>query len=92
MEKQPEGGWQSNKTVIECNRYMLQNRVSTDVCLEVGKPETKVTLFFAHQYVLISRSPVFEELLSHEKQEKADIMPILKITDIPPDAVEAILK
>src|SRR6218665_677911 len=62
-------GWQSEKTLVECMRYMLNNKVSTDVCFEVGPEDGPTVEIQAHKFMLISRCPVFEEMMSSEMSE-----------------------
>ena len=56
-------GWQYGKSIVECNRYMLDHQLSTDVSFEVGPPDGARSQIRAHKYVLISRSAVFESML-----------------------------
>jgi len=62
MAMRGEIGWQEERTVLECNRYMLENEVATDVCFEVGPPDGVLVNIRAHRYMLISRSTVFEAM------------------------------
>jgi len=55
-------GWQFGKSLAECNRYMLDNQLTTDVYFEVGLPDAARGVVRAHKYVLMSRSSVFEAL------------------------------
>ena len=72
---------------------MLRNRICADVCLEVGKPDAKKsTRFYAHQYMLVSRSPVFQALFSKDKHGSNDDILVTRINDVTPTALEAILK
>ena len=64
MALRGEIGWQSEKTLAECMRYMLDNEMATDVCFEVGPPDGATVNIRAHKYMLISRSPVFEAMFS----------------------------
>jgi len=64
MAVRGEIGWQSEKTLVECMRYMLDNEIATDVCFEVGPLDGVTVKVLAHKYMLISRSPVFEALFS----------------------------
>lgn len=48
--------WQSNKSVVERNKYMFEHKLACDVTFLVGPGRTPVE---AHKYVLISSSPVF---------------------------------
>ena len=59
-----ETGWQSEKTLAECMRYVLDNEVGTDVCFEVGPPDGETVKIQAHKFMLISRSPVFQAMFS----------------------------
>jgi len=62
-------GWQSERTELECNRYMLENEIATDVCFEVGPPGGAVVNIRAHKYMLISHSCVFEAMFSSGMSE-----------------------
>ena len=62
MAMRGETGWQAERTVLECNRYMLDNEIATDVCFEVGPPGGEVVNIRAHKCMLILRSPVFEAM------------------------------
>ena len=62
MTTRGETDWQVGRTVLECNRYMLDNEIAMDVCFEVGPPDGEVVNIRAHKYMLISRSPVFEAM------------------------------
>ena len=88
-----ENGWQSEKTVLECNRYMLNNEIATDVCFEVGPQDGATVNIRAHKYMLIARSPVFEAMFSsgmvecrngHERR--------IRIEDINPLVFREVLK
>jgi len=59
-----ENGWQSERTLSECMRYMLDNEIATDVCFKVGPPDGATVNIRAHKYMLISRSAVFEAMFS----------------------------
>lgn len=48
--------WQSSRSLVECNRYMLENAIGCDVTFLVGEEKTKIQ---AHKYILIGRSCVF---------------------------------
>ena len=69
MATQGETGWPLERTVLEYNRYMLENEVETDVCFEVGPPDGEVVNIRAHRYMLISRSPVFEAMFTSGMSE-----------------------
>lgn len=96
--------WQSSRSLVECNRYMLENSIGCDVTFLVGEEKTKIS---AHKYVLIGRSCVFFAMfngpLAETSQEIAlpDIEPnVFRIllqylycedTDIKPDLVLQLL-
>ena len=61
--------WQTNKSVLECNSYMFDHQVACDIEFLVG-PEGSTEVIPAHQYVLISRSPVFFAMFCGELAEK----------------------
>jgi hypothetical protein len=54
--------WQMGKSVVECNRYMFEHEIATDVIFEVGPPDGTVGIVRAHKYMLIARSAVFEAM------------------------------
>ena len=54
--------WQMGKSVVECNRYMFEHEIATDVVFEVGPPDGVVGTVRAHKYMLIARSAVFEAM------------------------------
>ncbi|XP_076106674.1 BTB/POZ domain-containing protein 1-like isoform X1 [Mytilus galloprovincialis] len=66
--------WRTGKSIIECNRYMLDNSVHTDVTFNV-----KSTMLLAHRTILISRSQVFESLLTSQASSG-----VISIPDIEP--------
>ena len=59
-----ENGWQSEMTMSECMQYMFDNEIATDVIFEVGPPDGATVNIRAHKFMLISRSAVFEAMLS----------------------------
>jgi len=95
-------GWQFGKTVAECNRYMLDNQLSTDVSFQVGPQDGARSLIRGHKYVLMSRSAVFETMLfSHQKQLEeqnqnrttaADGDVTIRIADMDPGIFKEMLK
>ena len=54
--------WQMGKSVVECNQYMFEHEIATDVIFEVGHSDGTVGTVRAHKYMLISRSAVFEAM------------------------------
>lgn len=62
-------GWQSEKTLVECMHFMLDNEIATDVCFEVGPPDGATVQIRAHKFMLISRCPVFEAMFLSEMSE-----------------------
>lgn len=65
----PPYDWQTNKTIAECNKYMLANQIACDVTFLVGDDHERI---LAHKYVLISRSCVFYAMLHGLMAEKPD--------------------
>ncbi len=93
MAMRGETGWPLERTVLECNRYMLENEIATDVCFEVGPPDGEVVNIRAHKYMLISRSPVFEAMFSSgmtECRNEKDVK--IRIEDINPDVFKELLR
>jgi len=75
-------GWQDNKSLHERNRYMLENEIATDVCFEFSSPEGGVTLVRAHEYMLVTSSPVFEAMFSGGMAEACPDRDNILIQDI----------
>src|SRR6218665_3973986 len=69
LRVQGENGWQLEKTLSECMRYMFDNERATDVIFEVGPPDGATVNIRAHKFMLISRSAVFEAMLSSGMSE-----------------------
>src|SRR6218665_16304 len=93
MATRGEIGWQSEKTLAECMRYMLDNEISTDVCFEVGPPDGATVDIRAHKLILMSRSPVFEAMFSSgmtEGRNEKDVK--IRIEDINPDVFKELLR
>ena len=62
---------------------MLEHKIATDVCFEVGPPDGVVGLVQAHKYVLVSRSSVFEAMFCGDMAEsKASSDVKIPVTDI----------
>jgi len=92
MTTQGERGWQSGKTLAEGMRYMLDNKIATDVCIEVGPPDSETVKFQAHKCVLISRSEVFECMFSSGMIECNGTEAKVRVEDIDPDIFKELLK
>lgn len=86
--------WQFGKSIVQCNRYMLDNEINTDVCFEVGPPEgCQQGLIRAHKFVLISRSAVFEAMFCggmSESRAEPDFK--IPITDVDVNIFRELLK
>lgn len=63
------GDWRAEKSVVECNRYMLSKELYCDVIFKVGD-----TLIKAHKCILASRSSVFEAMLFGHLPETGDVI------------------
>ncbi|KAL5015245.1 hypothetical protein ScPMuIL_009515 [Solemya velum] len=78
-------GWQSGKSVLECNCYMLSNQIACDVTFLVGRSQETI---MAHKYVLISRSSVFEASLCSPSVNLEGIV----VPDLEPDIFKSLLR
>lgn len=77
--------WQSNKSTLACNRYMLANQTACDIIFLVGECRVRMP---AHKYILISRSCVFYSMFCGPLAEtNSDI----SLPDIEPDIFKALL-
>ena len=69
--------WQLNKTMLESNKYMLENQLECDVTFTFLPPEgcttsqTNPPSISAHKYMLISRSPVFYAMLAGPARDES---------------------
>jgi hypothetical protein len=85
-----EVDWQVNRSVLECNRYMWEKKIATDIEFEVGTTEEKIEIIQAHRYVLMSRSPVFEAMFHGGLSENTGDR--VQVTDVDPNAFCEALK
>lgn len=85
--------WQVEKTVLECNRIMLENEIAADVCFEVGPRDEKTATIRAHRYMLIARSPVFEAMFTNGMSEsKRGPEEKIRIEDVEPWIFKKLLR
>lgn len=85
-----EVDWQVNRSVLECNRYMWEKKIATDVEFEVGTTAEQIKNISAHKYVLMSRSPVFEAMFNGGLSKNTG--DLVQITDVDSDAFNETLK
>ena len=78
--------WKTRGTIVECNRYMLQSKVASDVQFCLGSSGQEVV---AHKYMLISRSPVFYAMFCGSM---ADTSGVITVPDIEPGIFELFLR
>lgn len=79
--------WQANKSLGECNKYMLTNQIGCDVGFLVGDDSEVV---FAHKFILISRSCVFYAMLHGLMAEQTD--KYITVPDIEKDTFKLMLE
>lgn len=95
MDSGVESGWQTGRTVLDCNRYMLEHDVGADVCFEIGSTggATTAVEIRAHRYVLTSRSEVFEALFKSGMTEcRNENEAKIRIEDIQPEIFRETLR
>ena len=81
--------WQSSRSVIECNRYMLENHIDCDVKFLLQAPDGSQVRLAAHKYVLLSRSPVFYAMFRGPLAERG---PDVQIYDVLPETFKLLLR
>ncbi len=82
--------WQLNKSIVECNKYMLENQQHCDITFTFGvNREGKEEALSAHKYVLICRSPVFEAMLMGPARMETNV---IAIEDIDKDSFMEVLR
>ena len=99
--------WQNERSVLDANRYMLENQVDCDVMFTllpsgggvVDAADTAVPIG-SHRYILISRSPVFFAMLTGPLAKQSQSMTVssrsilkdIRITDIAPSTFWQLLR
>ncbi len=68
--------WQFNTTVLESNKYMLENQLDCDVTFTFLQQEGSTFNEYglsisAHKFMLISRSPVFYAMLAGPAKDES---------------------
>ena len=86
LSKMGQVDWQINKSILECNKYLLEHEVNCDVSFKVGEEQEVVK---AHKLILSSRSPVFEKMFNGAFCE-TETDPI--IPDVSPATFRALLR
>jgi hypothetical protein len=84
-------GWRSAKSRSECNQYMLESRVASDITIKFptsGSSGSSGQELAAHKYMLICMSPVFEAMLTGNYQEGGHVT----IFDVEPEIFTEVLK
>ncbi len=69
--------WQCNKTVLECNQYMLEKQLDCDIKFTFPAEDKSIS---AHKFVLISRSPVFYAMLAGPAKDESGEVSIKEIS------------
>ena len=85
-------GWRKAKSRNECNQYMLESGVASDITIKFPSSEASGSIdkdVPAHKYMLICMSPVFEAMLTGNYQEGGNGITIL---DVEPDIFMEVLK
>ena len=84
--------WQTERSVLECNRYMLENQTECDITFLLVPADDnngEAVTVSAHKYVLISRSPVFFAMFTGPLAERDSQV---KVTDIPLHCFKMLLR
>lgn len=79
--------WQSRRTIIQSNRYMLIKELACDVTFLVGKLSVEIS---AHKFILVSRSCVFYAMLCGPLAEKPNHC--IRTPDIEPATFKLMLQ
>ena len=81
MDVSPD--WQSSRSVLECNKYMLESQLESDIEFVLQTGTGRDVTVRAHKYVLMSRNPVFFAMFSGPM---AEIGKTVRISDVSPEA------
>lgn len=82
--------WQIQRSLVDCNRYMLEHQVASDVTFLVGHTEGDRQEICAHKFMLIARSPVFFAMFCGDLAENSS-HPIT-VPDVEPSAFQQMLR
>lgn len=79
--------WQAGRSVVDCNKFMLQNEINCDVTFLLGQKKEPIK---AHKYMLVSRSSVFQSIFggSISGDSNSDTIPV---SDIDPETFKTLL-
>jgi hypothetical protein len=75
--------------VTECNQYILESELASDVIFLVGDEDNKQEIK-CHKYMLIARSPVFFAMFCGDLKE--DTTKPIPVPDVEPDAFKLMLQ
>lgn len=84
MAESANRDWRIGRSVVQCNKYMLEHEVDCDITFSVGTEKIQ-----AHRYMLISRSAVFHLELTRQDRQQAPMEII--IPEIEPDIFRKML-
>ena len=57
------GSWQYGKSVLDCNKHLLEQQVECDVTFSLLDEDGSEKSIGAHRIILLSRSPVLEVMV-----------------------------
>ncbi len=80
--------WMFTASLHECNKYMFEEELATDLIFTFPTPDGSQVQVQAHRYILISRSPVFRAMLCGLMAPKNDV----KVEDVNAEAFKEILR
>lgn len=83
---QNKPSWRDNKSLADCNWYMLTNQIDYDVTFLVGRSQEAIV---AHSFVMSARSANMNELIA---QQKGKISKLVVIPEVTPTVFNEILK
>lgn len=81
--------WQNTRSVVECNRYMLENQIECDIDFVLQTGTGRHIQVPAHKYVLMSRNPVFFAMFTGPLAERGKQV---RISDVTPLAFRQMLR
>ncbi len=87
--------WQMRKSVLNCNKYMLEKEIACDVTFTflssngIDTQHVSQTPLSCHKYMLISRSPVFYAMLEGPARDESGN---INITDVDKDTFNEMLR
>ncbi len=88
-QRYEDDAWQMKKSVLECNKHMLENQIRCDLTFTFDEKNDEASTVCCHSYMLISRSPVFYAMLAGPARDESGT---IDIPDIDKETFQEMLR